>query len=139
MFGRSYSEWNSGSSSLSPVGSLVCLFARRILAHIPVVLSTLLPASLRTFYDLLLKITDLNPFAAFGLSCANHALRSFETRLLVALVAPLVVSIVLIAFTLVQVHVLRRDSATCFSRYAQLQRIVLFLVLPVVSATIFRT
>ena len=33
----------------------------------------------------------------------------------------------------------RRNAATCFARYAQLQLIVLFLVLPGVSTTIFRT
>ena len=38
-----------------------------------------------------------------------------------------------------QVHVLRRNAKKCFTRYAHLQLIVLFLVLPGVSTTIFRT
>ena len=81
----------------------------QILAHIPILLSAILPATLRGFYLVLLKITDLNPFAAFGLSCANHALRSFETRLLFAVIAPVVVSSVLVFYYLVQVRVLGRD------------------------------
>ena len=111
----------------------------QILAHIPILLSAILPATLRGFYLTLLKITDLNPFAAFGLSCANHALRSFKTRLVFAITAPIVVSTVLLAYALIQVHMLRRNAEKCFTRYAQLQLIVLFLVLPGVSTTIFRT
>ena len=111
----------------------------QILAHIPILLSAILPATLRGFYLTLLKITDLNPFAAFGLSCANHALRSFKTRLIFAITAPIVVSAVLLAYALIQVHVLRRNAEKCFTRYAHLQLIVLFLVLPGVSTTIFRT
>ena len=111
----------------------------QILAHIPILLSAILPATLRDFYLTLLKITDLNPFAAFGLSCANHALRSFKTRLVFAITAPIVVSTVLLAYALIQVHMLRRNAEKCFTRYAQLQLIVLFLVLPGVSTTIFRT
>jgi hypothetical protein len=111
----------------------------QILAHIPILLSAILPAMLRGFYLVLLKITDLNPFAAFGLSCANHAFRSFKTRLIFAITAPLVVSAVLLAYALLQVYALRRNAATCFARYAHLQLIVLFLVLPGVSTTIFRT
>ena len=43
------------------------------------------------------------------------------------------------AYALLQVYVLRRNAATCFARYAHLQLIVLFLVLPGASTTIFRT
>ena len=111
----------------------------QILAHIPILLSAILPATLRGFYLTLLKITDLNPFAAFGLSCANHALRSFKARLIFAITAPIVVSAVLLAYALLQVHVLRRNPEKCFTRYAHIQLIVLFLVLPGASTTIFRT
>ena len=111
----------------------------QILAHIPVLLSAILPATLRGFYLTLLKITDLNPFAAFGLSCANHALRSFKARLIFAITAPIVVSAVLLSYALLQVHVLRRNPEKCFTRYAHIQLIVLFLVLPGASTTIFRT
>ena len=96
----------------------------------PILLDALLPSSLRVFYVMLLKITDLNPFAAFGLSCADHALRSFGTLLIFAMVAPLTVSAVLAAFMLMQVRVFGRDFAKSFSRYAHLQLILLFLVLP---------
>ena len=111
----------------------------QILANLPVVLSSLLPSTLREFYLILLKITDLNPFAAFGLSCANHAFRSFKTRLVFAITAPIVLSAALLAYALLQVYVLRRNAEKCFTRYAHLQLIVLFLVLPGVSTTIFRT
>ena len=111
----------------------------QILAHTPIILSTLLPESLREFYDSLRKLTDLNPFAAFGLSCANHMLRSFETQLLVAVIAPIIVSALLCAYHVIQVFALGRDAAQCFSRYAHLQLIVLFLVLPGVSTIVFRT
>ena len=64
---------------------------------------------------------------------------SFKTRLIFAITAPLVVSAVLLAYALLQVYALRRNAAMCFARYAHLQLIVLFLVLPGVSTTIFRT
>ena len=111
----------------------------QILAHVPILLDKLLPSSLRTIYLILLKITDLNPFAAFGLSCANHALRSFETRLLVAVIGPAVVSAVLVMITLVQVRVFGRDATQSFRRYSHIQLVLLFLVLPGTSTTIFRT
>ena len=111
----------------------------QILAHIPILLSAILPATLRGFYLVWLKITDLNPFAAFGLSCANHAFRSFKTRLVFAITAPIVLSAALLAYALLQVYVLRRNAEKCFTRYAHLQLIVLFLVLPGVSTTTFRT
>ena len=40
----------------------------QILAQIPITLNALLPSSLRRLYLGLSKITDFNPFAAFGLS-----------------------------------------------------------------------
>ena len=54
-------------------------------------------------------------------------------------IAPLVVSAVLLSYALVQVHILQRDKTRCFTRYAHLQLVVLFLVLPGVSTTVFRT
>ena len=111
----------------------------QILAHVPILLDKLLPSSLRTIYLILLKITDLNPFAAFGLSCANHALRSFETRLLVAVIGPAVVSAVLVMITLVQVRVFGRDATQSIRRYSHIQLVLLFLVLPGTSTTVFRT
>ena len=111
----------------------------QILAHVPILLDKLLPASLRTIYLILLKITDLNPFAAFGLSCTNHALRSFETRLFVAVLGPALVSALLLMITLVQVRILGRDATQSFRRYSHIQLVLLFLVLPGTSTTIFRT
>ena len=118
--------------------SRICWTMTQILAHLPVMLSTLLPSTLAEFYRIFLQITDFNPFAAFGLSCANHALRSFKTRLLVTVIGPVVVSAALLAFAILQVRVLGRDSNKCFTRYARLQLIVIFLVLPSVCVTLFR-
>ena len=111
----------------------------QILAHVPILLDKLLPSLLRTIYLILLKITDLNPFAAFGLSCANHALRSFETRRLVAVIGPAVVSAVLLMTTLVQVRVLGREATQSSRRSSHLQLVLLCLGLPGASTTIFRT
>ena len=111
----------------------------QILAHVPILLDKLLPSSLRTIYLILLKITDLNPFAAFGLSCANHALRSFETRLLVAVIGPAVVSAVLVMITLVQVRVFGRDATQSFRRYSHIQLVWRVPVRPGASPTTCRT
>ena len=97
-----------------------------------------LPVSLRTFYGFMLNVMDINLFSMLGLSCANHEFRSFASKLLCMVIAPVIVSGLLYAVAHVQVRVLGRDEDVCFGRYVRLQLLLLFLVLPATSTTIFR-
>ena len=51
---------------------------------------------------------------------------------------PIIISAVLFGFTLVQVRVLKQDARKWYARYAFVQLVVLFLVLPACSTTVFR-